>query len=132
MRSLLVRADFAASERAVPRRALRLAAYSSVAAHKACSLLIRGNSERDFLHGVFPSLHIWSYILFTVADLKLRAASAAYMELLASVGGLSSIYAALAMHNSRFAALGGHAGDGNSNFAALGESRPRVTPNRRR
>lgn len=54
------------------------------------------------------------------------------MELLASVGGLNSIYAALAMHNSRFAALGENAGDGNSNFAALGESRPRVTPNRRR
>ena len=131
MRSLLVRADFAASERAVSRRALRLAAYSS-AARKACSLLICGASERDFLHGDFPSLNIWSYILFTVADLKLRAASEAYMELLASVGGLSSIYAALAMHNSRFAALGGHAGDGNSNFAALGESRSCVTPNRRR
>lgn len=54
------------------------------------------------------------------------------MELLASVGGLNSIYAALAMHNSRFAALGGNAGDGNSIFASLGESRPRVTPNRRR
>lgn len=112
MPSLLVRADFVA--------------------RKACSLLIRGTSERDFLHGDFPSLNIWSYILFTVADLKIRAANATYMELLASVGGLNSIYAALAMHNSRFAALGENAGGGNSNFAALGESRPRVTPNLQR
>lgn len=88
------------------------------------SVAIQSTSDRDFLHGAFPSLHIWSYVLLTVSDLELRATSAADQELSASVGGLNSIYAALAMHNSRFAALGGNAGDGNSIFASLGESDP--------
>ena len=46
--------------------------------------------------------------------------SAAYLELRPPAEADNSVFAALDADNSRFGALGGRAGDGNSNFAALG------------